>query len=375
MKLFKLINQEKNLEFLQQAISNEKIANGYLFYGPEGCGNEGFAMEFAAMLNCQSKGEKPCGECNSCQKMKKLEHGNVTLVYPIPSVGKVQSENPVTRLTREEIENLQQQIHEKAKNPYKKIKLQRGKNIPIALVRYLKRNIYLSAPEKGWKVIIVFDADMMNIESANAFLKILEEPPYKTTIIMTTSRIGKILPTIKSRCKPLFFNKLNNKDIKKYLLESDFTDDEIQLMVNLADGNMTSLLKLMNQDVKFIKDMTLDIIRTIAGWNRKRIYDIIPKLSKIQKSDSELFIQIMASINFWFRDAEILKHGLEDKELIHFDQEQTLRNFVNGYSNFDSYGINQVIDNCIDFINRNVYINLSLMDMFFKIKKLIGNKN
>jgi len=375
MKLFNLINQEKNLEFLQQAIQNEKIANGYLFYGPEGCGAEGFAMEFAAMLNCQGEGQKPCGECAACQKMRKLEHGNVSLVYPIPAVGKVQDENPVSKLSSGEIEELQQQIQEKSQNPYKKIVLERAKNIPISLVRYLKRNIYLSAPEKGWKVIIVFDADKMNVESANAFLKILEEPPQKTTIILTTSRIGKIIPTIKSRCKPLFFNKLQNNEIKSYLENSDLSSEEIHLIVNLADGNMTGLLKLMNQDVKFIKEITLDVIRTIAGWNRKRIYSIVPELAKIQKSDSELFVQILTSINFWFRDAEMLRQQVEDKELIHFDQEKTLQNFVDNYSNFDSFGINLVIDNCIDYINRNVYINVSLMDLFFKIKKMIGNKN
>ncbi|MBN2279613.1 MAG: hypothetical protein JXQ65_03445 [Candidatus Marinimicrobia bacterium] len=375
MTLFKLLNQKKNLEFLQQAVKNDKIANGYLFYGPEGSGSEGFAMEFAAMLNCTGEDERPCGHCGSCQKMKKLEHGNVTLVYPIPGVSTVQDENPVAKLSNEEIEKLNEQIREKAENPYKKIKLEKSKFIPISLVRHLKRNIYLSAPEKGWKVILVFDADMMNNESANAFLKILEEPPEKTTLLLTTSRIGKIIPTIKSRCKPLFFNKLSNDDIKNYLMGFDYTEEQIRLLVNLADGNMTSLINLMGQDIKFIKEMTLDILRTIAGWDRKRIFSMIPELAKIQKEDSELFVQILTAINFWFRDAEMLRHGVTDKELVHFDQEMTIRNFLKSYADFDAYEINQVIDNCIDFINRNVYINVALMDMFFKIKKLIGKRN
>jgi DNA polymerase-3 subunit delta' len=306
--------------------------------------------------------------------MKKLEHGNVTLIYPIPAVGQVKDEDPVTKLSGDVLEDLQNQIQEKAKNPYKKITLEKANVIPISMIRNLKRNIYLTAPEKGWKVVIVFDADMMNTESANSFLKILEEPPQKTTIIMTTSRIGRILPTIKSRCKSLYFNKLHTEDIREYLKAGNFTGEQVQLMVNLADGNMTSLMKLMNQDVKHIKDMTLDIIRAIAGWNIKKIRTVITTLASTQKSDSTLFIQILTSINFWFRDAEILRQQLPDKELIHFEQEETLQKFVNGYPDFNSYEINHVIDNCIDFISRNVYINVALMDMFFKIRKLIGKK-
>ncbi len=374
MRLFKLIDQNKNLAFLQQAIENQKIANGYLFYGPEGSGSEGFALEFAAMLNCQSDEERPCGVCGSCRKMQKLEHGNLTLVYPLPAVGSVKDEDPVSKLSASQIEELQQQIARKAKNPYHKIRLEKANNIPISKIRHIKRNIYLSAPEEGWTIVVVFDADLMNKESANAFLKILEEPPKKTTIIMTTSRIGRILPTIKSRCKPLYFSKLSNDEVRTFLAGSDYSEEEVQLMVNLADGNMTSLLSLMDQDIKKIKTMTLEIIRTIAGWSIRKIYDKVPQLAQNNKTEPDMFRQVLTSINFWFRDAEMVRQGLAEQELIHVDQWETLNKFVANYPDFDAFGINQVIDNCIDFISRNVYINLALTDMFFKIKKLIGRK-
>ncbi len=375
MKLFDLVNQDKNREFLTQAVENDKIANGYLFYGPEGSGSEGFAMEFAAMLNCQSDGPKPCGQCSSCKKMKKLEHGNVTLLYPIPAVGKVKEGNPISKLSKSVIEDIQDQIQEKAANPYAKIILEKANKIPISLVRYLKRTIYLSAPEKGWKVVIVFDAHKMNKESANSFLKILEEPPKNTTIILSTSKIGHILPTIKSRCKPLYFSKLHNEDLEKYLNNQNFSEEEKQLMINLADGNITSLNQLMTTDIKEIKTTTLALIRAIAGWSRIKIYKAIPKLVQIQRNDSERFIQILTAINFWFRDAEMIRQEMDTDNLIHYDQRTSLKKFVDNYPDFDAYHINQAIDNCIDFISRNVYINASLMDMFFKIKKLIGNRN
>lgn len=374
MKLFSLINQEKNRKFLKQAVENEKIANGYLFYGAEGSGFEGFAMEFAAMLNCQSEGEKPCGECSSCKKMKNLEHGNLSLIYPIPSVPNITNENPITKLTKGEIENIQQIIKEKAQNPYKKIRIERANNIPISLIRFMKKEIYLTAPESGWKIVIVFDADMMKAEAANAFLKILEEPPKKTTIIMTTSNINKILPTIKSRCKPLYFNKLSNEDIRKFLQDKELSEDEKQLLINLSGGNMTALYRLLEQNISEIKALTLEILRTIAGWNKKKIYDTIPTLAKIQKDDKEMFLQLLTSINFWFRDAELLRLGITDHELVHTDQRLSIEKFVENYPDFQAFEINKVIDNCIDFIKRNVYINLALMDMFFQIKKYIGKK-
>jgi DNA polymerase-3 subunit delta' len=374
MSLFNLINQDKNRQFLQQAVDNEKIANGYLFYGPEGSGFEGFAMEFAAMLNCQSEAEKPCGTCPSCKKMKNLEHGNLSLIFPIPSVPNANDENPITKLTKSEIETIQEVIKSKAGNPYKKLRIERANNIPISLIRFMKKEIYLTAPESGWKIVIVFDADLMKAEAANAFLKILEEPPSKTTIIMTTSNINKILPTIKSRCKPLYFNKLSSNDIHSFLQRKELKEEERQLLINLSAGNMTALNRLLDQDISEIKSFTLDILRTIAGWNKRKIYDTIPKLAKIQKDDKEMFLQILTSINFWFRDAELIRLGITDQDLVHSDQTQTIQKFVDNYPNFQAYEINKVIDNCIDFINRNVYINVALMDMFFQIKKYIGKK-
>lgn len=373
MTFYNLIEQKKNQEFLYKAIKNKKIANGYLFYGPDGSGFEGYAMEFAAMLNCQSE-TKPCGTCNSCRKMKNLEHGNISLIFPIPSVSSLKNENPITKLTKSEIEEIRGQIKQKSQNPYKKIHMEKAKNIPISMIRFLNKDIYLSAPEPGWKIVIVFDSDLMNNESANAFLKILEEPPEKTTIIMTTSNINKILPTIKSRCKPLYFNKLAYQDIKDYFSDSEISEEKLHLMINLSGGNMASLYKLIGQDIDYIKNTTLEILRTIAGWNKKKIYFLVPELVKLQKNDSELFIQVLISLNFWFRDAELIRKEILKQELIHFDQRISIEKFVANYPDFQAFKISKIIDNCIDSINRNVYINVVLMDMFFQIKKQIGKK-
>jgi len=374
MKLFPLVNQDINRNFLNKIIQNDKIANGYLFFGAEGSGYEGFAMEFAAMLNCHSSETKPCNNCPSCHKMKTLEHANVILVFPLPTGKKTSSENPYNGFSEEQIQEIQYAIQEKAKNPYKKIKIEKARSIPISLIRYVKRNLYLSSHEIGWKVVIVFDAHLMTIESSNAFLKMLEEPPEKTTIILTTSQKSKILPTIISRIKPMFFPPLSVNEIKIALNKKDVENDQLDLLINLSGGNISRALDLDISDIDTIKKMTLEFLRYIAGWNVKEIYYLIPKLVKQYNENPDTLYQILLSIKFWFRDASVIKSQAKNVKLIHSDQAKTIENFVNGYPDFDSFKINESIDNCIDFISRNVYINLAIIELIFNIKKLIGHK-
>jgi len=375
MTLFPLINQKKNLEFIRTTVAKERLSNAYLFFGPEGSGHEVLALEMAALLNCLEQ-NPPCGKCPACQKIKHLEHSNLQLIFPLPGNRNKSGSDPFQGLSDKQMEEIQSAIQQKARQPYDKFTLTSAKHIPIDFIRHIKKNIYLKSNEAGWKVVIMLDAHLLTTEAANAFLKVLEEPPPKSTFILTTTNPGRLLPTIKSRCQPLYFPPLSDQDIAEALpARAELSEAARTAIIHLSDGDLSQAQQLTADYVKKIKQQILRILRTIAAWDIKKIVHLIDHLTLIQQEDPQFFRMILRALHAWFRDAALLKTGTESQALIHSDQQETLQKFVNAYPDLDPYVLNTAVENCIDFIERNAYINLALLDMFFKMNKALNKKN
>ncbi|HDP67320.1 MAG TPA: DNA polymerase III subunit [Candidatus Marinimicrobia bacterium] len=372
MTLFPLINQKTNLDFLTNAIKHQRVSNAYLFYGPEGSGSEGFALEFAAMLNCQSGTPTPCGTCNACKKIRRLEYSNLELVYPIPiRKDTIANDEPFKKFSLAEIEEIQEIIRNKAQNPYLKIKVPKAQHIPINFIREIKRRTYLRSQESGWKVVVIFDAHLLTEPAANAFLKILEEPPEKSTFILTSSNINTILPTIVSRCQALYFPALSPDQMRDYLIQHNAPENYVNLIIRLSAGDVNQALSLIDTEIDQFVSLTLDILRSVAVWNIKSVYNFVESLSAMQREDTIRFKQILLSIAFWFRDAVILKKGSESGDLVHSALQAEISNFVKAFPDFDPFYALTSVENCIDFINRNVYIKLALLNLFFNLKQAL----
>ena len=205
-----LIEQPRPWDQLMAARQSGRVAHAYLFHGPAGSGKEAYAIEFAAVLNCQQpQSEGACGICASCRKMIMLQHGDVQVVVPLPrrnAIGK--KDSPLKALKPADIEELSAQLQRKGSDPYAKIALDGAQSILINSVRELRRNAVLSPVEGGRRVVLIFDAERLNHPgpaAANALLKLLEEPPPGTVIILVTSRPNLLPETLRSRCVALFF--------------------------------------------------------------------------------------------------------------------------------------------------------------------------
>ncbi|HPB00750.1 MAG: DNA polymerase III subunit tau [Candidatus Marinimicrobia bacterium ADurb.Bin030] len=374
MTLFPLINQTENRNLLRNIVATGRVANTYLFYGPEGSGTEGFALEFAAMLNCSSKSERPCGICQSCKQMKTLEHPNLTLVFPIPgSPDSKPGDSPFKKFKEGEMDEIRQIIQNKSRNPYDKIIVKKALVIPINFIREIKRHIYLAPQNGGQKVVVIFDAHLMNDEAANAFLKILEEPPDNSTIILSTAYPDQLLPTVQSRCQWLYFPPLPEAELKEFLIKKGYPLENIRLAIRLSGGNVSQLTQLIEHDLSDIKELTLAIFLDIAAWKVSNLYNHIQKMTTIYRQDPEKFAQLMQSLIFWIRDAELIRQGQPIDDIIHLDYAERLTNFVKKFPDFDAQNMKVSVENCVDFINKNVYINLALIEMFFKLKKQLNN--
>ena len=198
--------QTKVWERFSQIALSGQIGNAYLFSGPAGCGKESLAIRFAQLLNCESSLKTPCDTCPSCHRFHKLQHEKLQLIFPLPTVKKKKDEesDESSPIGKSDMELVTDAISKKSEDHFRKIKIPKSTRILIQSVRELRRTLYLKSEPTGRKTVLIFDAHLLSAgqgEAANALLKILEEPPDNTTLILVTDYVELLLPTILSRCQ------------------------------------------------------------------------------------------------------------------------------------------------------------------------------
>lgn len=186
----------------------EKLPHALVLYGPCNSGIDIFTLEASKSLVCRNHNETEvyCNTCQDCNWFDSNSHPDIFFVG-------------ATRIDEDTSSN----------------------NISIDLIRELKVFFELTPHQQhGKKVAVIFDAHRMNLSSSNALLKILEEPPGESIIILTTSDLSKLLPTIKSRSRLISFSNPNLEEAKEYLGVAN--KQELLPFINLYAGNPLALL-------------------------------------------------------------------------------------------------------------------------------------
>lgn len=151
---------------LLQQRASDRLPHALLLSGPAGVGKEGFAETLASLLLChQPNNDAPCGHCHSCELHAAGHHPDLVRVSP-------------------EAE---------------------GKPIKVDQVRELIEHLHSTAQQGGYRVVIMSPAESLNTSSANALLKILEEPGRNTLLLLVCHQPGQLMPTIRSRCQRIDF--------------------------------------------------------------------------------------------------------------------------------------------------------------------------
>lgn len=149
--------------------------------------------------------------------------------------------------------------------------------------RQVESFLRLTSSGGGWKIAIVDDADTMNRNAQNALLKILEEPPAKSLLLLVAHRPGFIIPTIRSRCRAVTFRSLENDQLKEVLeMCQDFSDlgtAQKQKLVEIADGSPGRALGYLENGSLEIFEMATDVISSYPKINWPAAHQLADLLS------------------------------------------------------------------------------------------------
>lgn len=218
-----ILGQEKAVQLLTTLLRNATIPHALLFTGIEGIGKQSAAMVLAMACNCLNPNPKhtfegrpdqhavqyrpattnPCGSCKSCRKIQSGHHPDVISIQPS------------------------------------------GPFIRIGQIRSLCDTLALKPFEAVFRVVVIKDAQAMNPAASNAFLKVLEEPPERTILILTAGHISDLLPTIVSRCQHIRFNPVSSKFLEKMLIKRQkLSPHEAAIIATLSNGSFTRAIAM-----------------------------------------------------------------------------------------------------------------------------------
>jgi len=267
MILESIIGQDRAIRLLSRMLHSDRLAHALLFTGIDGIGRQTTAKALAMALNCANPvGESACGMCPSCRKVISGNHPDVIIVKPS------------------------------------------GVFIKIDQVRSLRKDLRFAPLERGRRVIIINDAQSMNAEASNAMLKILEEPPNDTHIILTASQTSDLLPTIVSRCQNINFRPIPVAKIADVLVaKGNLDQDTAAALAILAKGSLGRALSADANNWMAWRKELLERVGSVSAESTQELFVFAEALAR-DKAKLEDALDMMTT---WFRDVLMCKFAAE----------------------------------------------------------------
>ncbi len=296
-----LTGNERVKRLLRRMLETRRVPGALLFSGEGGIGKKLFALELARALNCRSRqGPEACGKCGICLR-------TIVLNYPASQ---------------------DQDVLEKiiwTNHPDVGMVVAPGRWLKVAQMRAIEQEANYRPFEGAVRVFIIDDADKLNEPSANALLKILEEPPPTSHIILVTARPAMLLPTIRSRCQAIRFSPLTANEIEQHLLANKSAKGtEARLRARAAGG---SLARALTDDLETFKERREAMLEVLVALeisgDRSRLLRLAEEMNDANHKDEfELALEVLETL---IRDALMLSLGIETKHLVNEDLSSQLK--------------------------------------------------
>jgi DNA polymerase-3 subunit delta' len=314
------VGQNRAVRLLRQAVASGKVAHAYLFVGPDGVGKRTVALELAKAMNCQHPlpDGGACDTCISCRKIAAdpVIHPDVMMVSP------------------------------------------EGRFIKTDQMKAMQEEMYARPNEGKARVAIVDSADRLNAEAGNRVLKLLEEPPGFAELILLTSNLSGVLPTIISRCQVVNFPPLSTDDVTKALRDQLGLDGaQARLFASLSGGSIGHAAAMAKDpEVTRRRDQSYDLLRQLPSLDDLALISQAEALEK-EKENLDEMLELLTA---WLRDALILAQTGSDQLVINADRLQHVRHLANAYG---SSGLLSMVSAVVDVrgqLQRNANARLAL---------------
>jgi len=345
---------------------SDKIHHALLFFGLEGSANLPLAISFASYINCEARtGQDSCGECSSCVKMKKLIHPDLHLIFPVA---------PSPKITKEVVSDKYVESWRMCflENPYMNVYdwfenygiENKQPNISKDEARNIIRKLSLKPFESRYKINIIWLPEYMHNSTANALLKILEEPPGDTLFFLVSNNYQKLLKTILSRVQMFKVKSCEGDDIKSYLGKyNDVTEEEVDSAIYLSGSNINTAEKILRDSSSDNLEYLKDWLRNCYSENYLEINKKLDWFNDLSKIRKRAFLMYSFKM---LREALVSKIDLS---LVKISEEE--KKFITNFrQTLDTQSLEDMIlllDKYVRYLDRNANPKILFLDLSIKI--------
>lgn len=365
----RLIGQKRAKNQIEHMLSSERVSHAYLISGAPGVGKTAFALAFAEAMNGISNISE-LGAAKHSKKSSWFSHPDIHVFIPKPTSAKIEE-------VRERLELL-------SKDPYEIINFSQrpslqddtsSKNLqafyPIDYFRDEIRPIAKLRPNEGDRVVIIMtQVETMRKETANAFLKILEEPSDRLMFILTTESYESLLPTITSRCQHIPLGTLTQQEVEQGLIEVDkISPDDAKYLARVSNGNYAATRFF---DVERLKQNREEIVEFLR-YSYSQDAQALSKLSQDWQSSNNIegMIAITNLLEMYIRDLIVFKETSNQTLITNVDQFASIKKFVESLSEARLEEMLVHIDECRPMLRQNVSPKLIFVVLSFRFSALM----
>jgi DNA polymerase III subunit delta' len=382
MQFSEILGQEHIKSHLTKSANLGRIPHAQLFVGPEGSGTLTMAIAYAQYILCNNQDGENNGANAACNlKFDKISHPDLHFAYPTATTSEVNKKPKSIDFIGHWRDFILQNPYGGLFDWYSTLGIENKQGfIRVEDASEILKTLSLKSYEGGYKIMIIWMADKMNIEASNKLLKLLEEPPEKTIFILISENEEDIIQTIRSRCQILHFIGLSEPIIAEALVSREKIDEKLAAKIaHQAQGNYNKALHLLHDNGEDYPFEQWFVTWVRAAFRAKKdasaIQDLIQwseKIASLGRESQKKFLEFCIEI---FRQALLLNY--ETKSLVYFEPKvdkfklENFAPFVNGNNIQDIFN---ELSEAMYHVERNGNAKIILTDLSIKLTRLIHKK-
>jgi DNA polymerase-3 subunit delta' len=356
-------------------VETGQVAHAQLFMGHPGSANLALALAYATLLNCENVGSSDaCGQCPSCQKNGKFIHPDVHFAFPVSPVAKISGKDVVSDsfiISWREFLKINPYG-----GPYEWSLEYGGENKQLNISREESRNIIralsLKSFEGKYKVMIIWLPEYLHPGSANALLKILEEPPDRTVFLLVTNDYERLLATILSRTQIVNIREFHDEEICDHLMKKYGLDENrARQLAHIASGNLNEAIRLANETVDDTHSMFREWMRSC--WSRE--YSALVKMAedygKMNKISQKGILQYGLNL---MRESLVINYRKESSGRLQGEELKFLTNFAKVMDLQSIENITRELNNAYYHLERNANAKILFLDTSILLGRIFSKQ-
>jgi DNA polymerase-3 subunit delta' len=367
---------------LTKTADRGRIPHAQLFVGKNGSGTLALAIAYAQYVLCSNKeGENLNGKESCNQRFQNLGHPDLHFAFPVAVNQKVKKHPVSSHFIEEWREFIKFNPYGNLYEWYQKLGIENKQGqIGVDEAHDVVKSLSLKSYEGGYKIMIIWMAEKMNISAANKLLKLIEEPPKNTLFILITEDEEQIIQTIRSRCQTLYFPPLPMEEIARFLEEKENCNKPEALKIaHQANGSYTKALQLLKKDAGDEQFETWFITWVRAAFkakgNKATVLELIAWSEEISGKGREAQKSFLRYCLDFFRQALVLNYKAET--LVYLEPKTagfTLEKFAPFVHGNNIKDITEALENAIYHIERNGNAKIILTDLSINLTRFLHKK-